>query len=163
MLFCFRDALERGCNEGAFDIFLWGRRVGWVASCDGEVVDEFENEEAGECAAKVRDTDIISCGLWKDGTKETVVTYVASRVMYVPPMAGSAIFAWKAEMATNMTVLVKVEKICEAITVSRYQGCTPSAGKTMTTSWAIQAATRRPMKAQHQTWIGGLDVDQRPA
>ena len=81
----------------------------------------------------------------------------------MPPIAGSAILAWKAEMATNMTVLVKVEKMCEAMTVSRYQGCTPSAGKIMTTSWARQAATRRPMKAQHQTWIGGLEVDQRPA
>ena len=36
-------------------------------------------------------------------------TYVASKVMYVPPMAGSAILAWKAETATNMTVLMNVE------------------------------------------------------
>ncbi len=78
-------------------------------------------------------------------------------------MAGSAIFAWNAEMATNITVLVKVEKMCEAITVNKYQGCMPSAGKIMTTNCARQAATRRPMKAQHQTWIGGLEVDQRPA
>lgn len=48
------------------------------------------------------------------------MTYVASNVIYVPPMAGSAILAWKAEIATNMTVLVKVEKICDKITVRRY-------------------------------------------
>ena len=134
-----------------------------MASCDGEVVDKLENEEAGECTAEVRDTDrplAVGSGKMREETGEA---YVASKVMYVPPMAGSAIFAWKAEMATNITVFVNVENICEAITVSRYQGCTPLVGNIITTSWAIHAATRRPMKAQHQTWIGGLDVDQRPA
>ena len=33
---------------------------------------------------------------------------VASRVMYVPPIAGSAIRAWKAEIATNIIVLINV-------------------------------------------------------
>jgi len=35
---------------------------------------------------------------------------VARRVIYVPPYSGSAIFAWKADTATNMTVFMKVEK-----------------------------------------------------
>jgi hypothetical protein len=44
---------------------------------------------------------------------------VARRVMYVPPMCGSAILAWKALMATNMTVDMKVLKTCSTITRSR--------------------------------------------
>ncbi len=91
------------------------------------------------------------------------ITYVASNVMYVPPMAGSAILAWKAEIATNMTVLVNVEKMCDKITVRRYHPWTPSFGNTITTNCATTAAIRRPMKAQHHTWIGGLVVDHRPA
>jgi len=73
----------------------------------------------------------------------------------VPPIAGSAILAWNAEMATNMTVLVKVEKMCSAITVKRYHVCTPSFGNIMTTACAVTAAISLPMKAQHQMWIGG--------
>ena len=53
VLLCFGDAVERGCNEGAFEIFFWGRRCGWVANCDSEIVDKFKDEEARECTAKV--------------------------------------------------------------------------------------------------------------
>lgn len=40
-------------------------------------------------------------------------------IIIVPPMTGSAILAWNADTATNMTVLVKVEKTCEPMTTSR--------------------------------------------
>lgn len=59
-------------------------------------------------------------------------TYVASNVMYVPPMTGSAILAWKAALETNMTVFMNVEKRCSTITVPRYQVVTPPDGKIMT-------------------------------
>jgi hypothetical protein len=39
-------------------------------------------------------------------------------LMYVPPMAGSAMRAWKAEMETNMTVFIKVERTCSPINAS---------------------------------------------
>ena len=89
-------------------------------------------------------------------------TYVASKVMYVPPITGSAILAWKATMATNMTVLVKVEKIWDPITVRRYQVWTPSVGKIITVACAITAASSLPMKPQHHTCIGGYMVVHRP-
>ena len=54
-------------------------------------------------------------------------------------------------MATNMTVLEKVEKMWDPITVRRYQGWTPSAGNIITVDCAIRAAKRRATKAQHQT------------
>ena len=44
-------------------------------------------------------------------------------------MTGSATRAWKADTATNMTVFMKVEKTCSAITTRRYQKVTPPAGK----------------------------------
>ena len=65
----------------------------------------------------------------------------------MPPMTGSEILAWKAEIETNITVLVKVEKMCEQMTVRRYHDCTPLLGNIMTTDWEISAATRRPTKA----------------
>jgi hypothetical protein len=37
----------------------------------------------------------------------------------VPPIAGSAILAWKALMETNMTVLMKVLNTCSTMTVTR--------------------------------------------
>lgn len=46
----------------------------------------------------------VSCSRWVKKNE----TYVASSVIYVPPIAGSAIRAWKADAATNMTVPVKV-------------------------------------------------------
>lgn len=46
--------------------------------------------------------------LVEDGGSGQCGTYVARRVIYVPPIAGSEILAWKAEIATNITVLVKV-------------------------------------------------------
>jgi len=44
-----------------------------------------------------------------------VETYVASRVMYVPPITGSAILAWR-QRSLQTTVFVNVEKICSAMT-----------------------------------------------
>lgn len=61
-------------------------------------------------------------------------THVASNVMYVPPMTGSAIFAWKALTATNMTVLMNVLKMCSAMTTSRYQVVVPPLGNIATTN-----------------------------
>ena len=81
-------------------------------------------------------------------------TYVARSVMYVPPMTGSAMRAWKALIATNMTVLVKVLKMCDAITTSRYDVSTPFAGNIMTVNWAITAAMRRATKAQLHSRMG---------
>ena len=46
-------------------------------------------------------------------------THVARSVMYVPPMWGSAILAWKAEMETNIIVDMKVLKTCSTITRRR--------------------------------------------
>lgn len=61
------------------------------------------------------------CGVLREGEgRGDGRTYVARRVMYVPPMAGSAMRAWKAEIATNMTVFIKVERMCSPITVSMY-------------------------------------------
>jgi hypothetical protein len=48
-------------------------------------------------------------------------TYVASMVMYVPPIAGSETRAWKADTATNMTVFMNVEATCSTITANMYQ------------------------------------------
>ena len=61
--------------------------------------------------------------------KSFALTYVARSVIYVPPMTGSAIFAWKAEIATNIIVLVKVVKTCAKMTVRRYHFVVPPAGK----------------------------------
>ena len=47
-------------------------------------------------------------------------------------MTGSAILAWNAEIATNITVFVNVEKMCSAMTTNRYQVSTPFEGKIMT-------------------------------
>lgn len=70
----------------------------------------------------------------KEGKREKGSNpYVASKVIYVPPINGSEILAWKAEIATNMTVLVNVEKICDAMTVNRYHVWTPSFGNIITT------------------------------
>ena len=62
MLFCFGDAVERRCDEVAFEILFQGSRGGWVACCDGEIIDEFENEEAGKGTAEIRDAGVVvSC------------------------------------------------------------------------------------------------------
>lgn len=55
----------------------------------------------------------------KRGNVPPKLETVARRVMYVPPMWGSAILAWKAEMATNMTVDMKVLKTCSTMTSRR--------------------------------------------
>lgn len=55
MLVSFEGAREWAGDEVAFQIC---RRVGGgYTGCGCEIVDEFENEEAGECAAKVGDAE----------------------------------------------------------------------------------------------------------
>ena len=78
----------------------------WYAGGASEEVDEFEDEEFGERAAEVGDTRCIVSERSKGVPDEA---YVASKVMYVPPMVGSAILAWNAADATNMMVFIKVE------------------------------------------------------
>jgi hypothetical protein len=58
-------------------------------------------------------------GSWDEEEEMRDATHVARRVIYVPPMAGSEILAWKAEMATNMTVLMKVLKTCSTMMTRR--------------------------------------------
>ena len=55
VLFSFKDAAERLCDEISLQHVRFGSAGGWVAGCDGEGVDELEDEEAGESAAEVAD------------------------------------------------------------------------------------------------------------
>jgi hypothetical protein len=55
VLLSFKDAAERLCNEVSLQHVRFGSAGGWVAGCDGEGIDEFEDEEAGESAAEVAD------------------------------------------------------------------------------------------------------------
>lgn len=80
----------------------------------GKVPPRFETLVTGVSFCCVRGL-IVGVGYWKGVSR----TYVASSVIYVPPICGSAIFAWKAEMATNMTVDMKVLKTCSTITTKR--------------------------------------------
>lgn len=119
MLLRLKDAAKGLCDQVAFergDVFGWdcGRYAGGFC----EHVNEAEDEEAWEGAAEVGHAGCLlvnqSQGRWRAGT-----TDVASKVIYVPPICGSAILAWKAEMATNMTVDMKVLKTCSTMTRSR--------------------------------------------
>lgn len=120
MLLGFQHAAEGLGDEVAFQRReVFGRDGGGQAGGFCEEVDEFEDEEAGEGAAEVGDAGLnhqLGCGLFGGGKK---TTYVARRVMYVPPIAGSAILAWKALIATNITVLMKVLKTCSTMTRRR--------------------------------------------
>ncbi len=58
MLLGFGDTVEGRSDEGTFKIFFQGRRSGWMASCNREIVDEFEDEKPGECTAEVGDTEM---------------------------------------------------------------------------------------------------------
>lgn len=79
-----------------------------------------------------------TCRVSERPMKEGVMAaYVARRVIYVPPMAGSEILAWKAEIATNMIVVVKVLYMCCTMMTRRYGFVVPDDGKNMTTSWAV--------------------------
>ena len=55
VLLSFEDAAEGLCNEVSLQHVRFRSAGGWVASCDGEGVDELEDEEAGESAAEVAD------------------------------------------------------------------------------------------------------------
>lgn len=129
VLFWLKGAGESCRNEGILEgIGRWSYDWG-NACCLSEHVDQFQDEDAGECSTQVADTgeDMLAITYvvffgGVDGNSEGrwCETYVARRVMYVPPMAGSEIRAWKAEMATNMTVFMNVERTCSPITVSMY-------------------------------------------
>ena len=72
---------------------------------------------------------LFSLALGKDWMGYGQRTYVANMVMYVPPIAGSAIRAWNADTATNITVIMNVEMTCSPITARRYQpGTSVAAG-----------------------------------
>ena len=55
MFLNFLDAAEGLCNEISLEGVHFGSIVRRVAGGDCESVDEFEDEESGECAAKVAD------------------------------------------------------------------------------------------------------------
>lgn len=100
MLFRLGDATEGLRDEGASEQ-VGGRWFGWWDTRGRrEAVDEFEDEEAREGAAEVGDAArrelLVVRRMWETGGKGKArggQTYVARRVMYVPPMTGSAIFA----------------------------------------------------------------------
>ena len=52
-----------------------------MASCDGEGVDELEDEESGESAAEVADAVIVLVKLFRQSKVRDQTTYVARRVM----------------------------------------------------------------------------------
>ena len=54
MAIIFEGAGEGFSNQVAFEVGWWDG--GGCACCGGEHVDEFEDEEAGECAAEVANT-----------------------------------------------------------------------------------------------------------
>jgi hypothetical protein len=51
----FLDAAEGLCNEISLERVHFGSIGGRVTGGDGESVDEFEDEESGECTTKVAD------------------------------------------------------------------------------------------------------------
>jgi hypothetical protein len=53
VLFGFGDTVEWRCDEVAFEHVKFRRSSGRLASSDGKSVDEFEDEESREGAAKV--------------------------------------------------------------------------------------------------------------
>jgi hypothetical protein len=55
VLFGFNDTAEGLRDEIALEGVEFGRSSGRLASCDGESVDEFEDEESREGAAEVAD------------------------------------------------------------------------------------------------------------
>lgn len=123
MLFALGDARKGLRDEGTSKLF--GRGGGWDAGGFGEAVDGFEDEESRESAAEVGDavgrSKLVFVSFQGSAWEKVgvVPTYVARSVMYVPPIAGSEIFAWNAEIATNMMVLVNVEYTCSRIMTKR--------------------------------------------
>ena len=55
VLLSLQHTTERLCNEISLECVQFGSTGGWVAGCDGEGVDELEDEESGEGAAEVAD------------------------------------------------------------------------------------------------------------
>lgn len=56
MFLSLQHTAEGVGNERSFEFVLGWRRCWWYAGSGGEYVDEFENEEARECTAKVGNT-----------------------------------------------------------------------------------------------------------
>lgn len=123
VLFRLNGTGKGGSDDLAFQV--GGRRGhgGRDASSHGQEVDKLKDENPWKCSAQIGDPNILVSGRLEQ-SKE--FTYVAKRVMYVPPMAGSAMRAWKAEMDTNMTVFMNVETTCSKMTVNKYQTGTAS-------------------------------------
>jgi hypothetical protein len=80
VLFGFGDTVEWRRDEVAFEHIEFRRSSGRLASSDGEGIDEFEDEESRESAAKVADTVKIVSRV-STNTNRTCRTYVARRVM----------------------------------------------------------------------------------
>lgn len=90
-----------------------------VTDCDTEGIDAFQNEEFGPGAAEVADsiqklqepagTFSSRASRRKEGKAPAKSAERCQKrgpaVMYVPPINGSAIWVWNAEIPTNCTVL----------------------------------------------------------
>lgn len=81
VLLSFQDTAERLGNEIPLECVQFGSTGGWMASCDGEGVDELEDEESGESAAEVADAVIVLVKLFRQSKVRDQTTYVARRVM----------------------------------------------------------------------------------
>ena len=81
MLLSFQYTAERLCNEVSLECVQFGSTGGWVTGCDGEGVDELEDEESGESAAEVADAVIVLVKLFRQSKVRDQTTYVARRVM----------------------------------------------------------------------------------
>jgi hypothetical protein len=80
VLLSFKDAAERLCDEISLQHVRFGSAGGRVAGRDGESVDEFEDEEAGESAAEVADAVKGLVVPFRQSTRRSW-THVARRVM----------------------------------------------------------------------------------
>ncbi|KAH3659408.1 hypothetical protein OGATHE_006292 [Ogataea polymorpha] len=87
---------------------------------------------------------------------------VFSVVMYVPPISGSAICVWKAQIDTNWIVDMKELNRCWKITNRKYAVVTwPSFGKHQTSTCPSAAAAMRPRYAYIHGFRGSSPVDHR--
>jgi hypothetical protein len=81
VLLSFQYTAERLCNEVSLECVQFGSTGGWVTGCDGESVDELEDEESGESAAEVADAVKGLIKLFRQSKVRNQTTYVARRVM----------------------------------------------------------------------------------
>jgi len=83
VLFGFEDATERLRNEISLERVRLGSAGGWVTGSDCESVDEFEDEEARECAAEVADAvkGLVEFSGIEQDEQDKTWTHVARRVI----------------------------------------------------------------------------------